>query len=144
MTERTLQFLRKDAEGLQEELDIANMDPKEAHTRFVQRVNFFKTGSKSLEEKCTGLRDEIGTLRRTLEDLNSSNNMTQDSSAEDQERYDLLVKRDQEMSAFIDSFDETVGSVMREQKEAQFMIVALLEHIGECLFPHSMLLSTCV
>lgn len=34
--------MKKDAESLQEELDIATMDPKEAHTKFAARVNDFK------------------------------------------------------------------------------------------------------
>ena len=35
---------------------IANMDPKEAHTKFVARVNEYKNGAKSLEEKASQLR----------------------------------------------------------------------------------------
>lgn len=34
--------MRKDIENLQEELDIANLDPKEAHAKFVSRVNDYK------------------------------------------------------------------------------------------------------
>jgi len=37
------------------------------------------------------------------------------------------------MSAFIDGFDESVANILREQREAQFMVVALLEHIGTSL-----------
>ena len=34
--------LRRDAEGLNEELEISSLDPKEAHSKFVARVNSFK------------------------------------------------------------------------------------------------------
>lgn len=46
---------------------------------------------------------------------------------------DIVGQRDQEMSAFIDGFDESVANILREQREAQFMVVALLEHIGTSL-----------
>jgi hypothetical protein len=49
--EKSYQSLKKDADSLREELDIASLDPKEAHTRFVARVNEFKNGAKTMEEK---------------------------------------------------------------------------------------------
>eukprot|EP00981_Chlorochromonas_danica_P002751 scaffold537_cov180-Ochromonas_danica.AAC.56 len=131
--EKAFQSLHKDADSLQEELDIANMDPKEAHTRFVSRINNFKQGAKGMEEKASQLREEIAGLRRHLDDLATSAMAGEQGSAEDAEKYELLVKRDQEMTAFIDAFEETSANIIREQKEAQFMVVALLEHIGKGL-----------
>lgn len=89
--ERTYQSLKRDADSLQEELDIANMDPKEAHNKFVARVNNFKNGSKQLEEKTSQLRDEIAQLRRALDDLSSSA-VSEQTTQEDTEKYELLVK----------------------------------------------------
>ena len=40
--------LKRDMEGLQEELEISNLDPKEAHTKFVARVNSLKMVRKTL------------------------------------------------------------------------------------------------
>ncbi len=37
-----IQAKRREVATLQEELEIANLDPKEAHARFVARVNDFK------------------------------------------------------------------------------------------------------
>lgn len=69
---RQYQSSRKDAESLQEELDIANMDPKEAHAKFVARVNDFKQATKEMEDKSALLKDEIARMRKTLEDLDST------------------------------------------------------------------------
>lgn len=46
-------------------------------------------------------------------------------------KYELLVKRDQDMTAFIDSFDATRAGIIAEQQAAQFVIVALLEDISK-------------
>lgn len=127
--ERSLQVLRADAASLSEDLDIANMDPREAHQKFIARVNQFKSASKQLEEKAGGLREEIGSLRRTLEDLSSSS--THETSSEDADKYALLVKRDEEMSAFIASYDGTVAGIRADLTETSYMVVALLEHIGK-------------
>lgn len=131
--ERELQGLRKDGAALTEELDIASLsDLKEASQRFVARVNNLKQGTKGLEERAGQLREEISTTRRTLEDMSSAAT-DGENTAEDLAKYELLQKRDQEMSMFIDNFDSTRASVMEEQKAVQYMVVALLEHIGKGL-----------
>lgn len=128
--ERQYQALKKDSESLQEELDIANLDPKEAHSKFVARVNSFKTLTKNLEDKIQHLREEITNQRKNFEDLQSSQD---GGDGEDMAKYELLVKRDQDMTAFIDKFDDSRNAILKDQKEVQFMIVALLEHIGKGL-----------
>jgi chromosome segregation ATPase len=128
--ERQIQGLKKDSEALQEELDIANLDPKDAHTKFVARVNAFKQGAKALEDKAVSMREEIAGQRRSLEDLQSSQD---GGDSEDTAKYELLVKRDQDMTTFIDKFDESKAGILSEQRESQFLIVALLEHIGKGL-----------
>jgi len=129
--ERTYQSLRKDADSLQEELEIASMDPKEAHAQFVARVNNFKSQTKNLEDKASQLRDENTQARRTLDDMDSAGGQQDDDG--DAAKYDLLVKRDQEMTSFMDKFDETREGVLTEQQRAKDVIVALLEHISRGL-----------
>lgn len=46
-------------------------------------------------------------------------------------KYELLVKRDQDMTAFIDSFDATRAGIIAEQQSVQYVIVALLESISK-------------
>jgi len=127
--EKNIQSLRKDAEYLQQELDIANLEPKEAHSKFVTRVNDFKKTTKDYEEKIILLKEEISNDKKTLEDLNSNNNEDNGETA----KYELLVKRDQEMTVFIDQFDETRNSIVYEQNKSKELIVALLEHLSKGL-----------
>lgn len=129
--ERTYQSLRKDYESMTEELEIANMDPKEAHTKFVARVNEFKTGAKNLDERGEQMREEIRVLRRNLADLDNVNSTEEDTG--EAAKYELLVKRDQDMTAFMDTFDETRNGIIEDQQNTQFLIIALLEDISKGL-----------
>ena len=93
--ERRYQALKKDAESLDQELEIASMDPKEAHAQFVARVNKFKQSAKDLSDQVTAMRDENAQARRALDDMDS--NTSEDDNG-DTAKYELLVKRDQEMT----------------------------------------------
>lgn len=128
--ERQYQSLRKDAESLQEELDIANMDPKEAHAKFAARVNEFKANTKALEEKANMLKEEIQRTSKQLEELEAAN-ATNEAEDGDDKKYELLVKRDQDMQQFMDKFDETRIGILQEQQTCQDTIVALLESISK-------------
>lgn len=130
--ERSIQGLRKDSASLQEELEIASLDPKEAHTKFLARVNALKTSTKSLEEQATSLRSEIAAQRKSLDELQSGMG-DENGDSEDASKYELLLKREQDMAAFMDKFDEQKQSILKDQREAQFLVVALLEHIGKGL-----------
>lgn len=127
--EKNVNYLRKDSQSLQEELDIANMDPKEAHASFLGRVNQYKASTKAAEERLVSLRDECDRLRRSIEVADAP--AEQDNG--DAAKYELLQKRDQDMTAFIDKFDESRESIISEQRTAKETIVVLLEHIGRSI-----------
>lgn len=127
--EKQIQNLRRDMNDVQEETAIAELDPKEAHQRFVNRVNQHKQSTKSMEETIAQLKEEIESIKRGLEEVGNVNTSPEDD-AKEQEKYDLLFKRDQDMTAFIDKFAETRDGVLNEQMEAKSTIVHLLEHIS--------------
>lgn len=127
--EKTFQAMRKEAESLSEELEIASLDPKEANAKFKARVDDFKQSTKATEERAVGLREDIGRLKRQLEELNS---VTEEDSGE-AAKYDLLVKRDQDMTAFMDKFDETRDGILADQQATQEVVVALLEQMSRDL-----------
>jgi intraflagellar transport protein 74 len=135
--ERKLQSLRKEKDSLQEELDIANLDPKDAHTRFVQRVNTIKQTTKAMEDRVQSLQQEIQQTKKQLEELQASTSMAGNANgnneldAEEMAKYELLQKRDQDMTSFMDNFEITKQGIFDEQRQVQYMIVALLEHIGK-------------
>jgi intraflagellar transport protein 74 len=127
--EKSIQTLRREMQDVQEETAISELDPKEAHQRFVSRVNQHKQGTKTMEETIAQLKEEIASIKRGLEEVGNANS-SPDDDAKEAEKYDLLFKRDQDMTAFIDKFDETREGVLREQNEAKDTVVALLEHIS--------------
>lgn len=125
--EKTMQGLKRDIEAAQEELAIADLDPKEAHSKFVARVNDFKTTTKQMESKAGVLKTEIESAKKLLEELN---NHVEDDDGE-AAKYELLQKRDQDMTAFMDKFDSTKAAVLKDMETAQTTVVALLEHMSQ-------------
>lgn len=75
------------------------------------------------------LREEISAAKKALEDMDS---VTEEDAGE-AAKYDLLVKRDMEMTAFIEGFDATRAGILAEQQTAQDTIVLLLEDISKGL-----------
>jgi phage regulator Rha-like protein len=53
--------------------------------------------------------------------------------AGDSSKYEMLFKRDQEMTEFIDRFNEMRDRESAERKRMQDTIVGLLEHISESM-----------
>ncbi len=94
---------RRDLVTLQEEMQIATLEPKEAHARFVARVNDFKLSTKSTDERIVQGREDTERLKQQLVDLSSNTQAEGDNG--DAAKFELLKKRDQEMTAFIDKFD---------------------------------------
>mmetsp|Transcript_3790 Transcript_3790/g.5884 ORF Transcript_3790/g.5884 Transcript_3790/m.5884 type:complete len:604 (-) Transcript_3790:235-2046(-) len=131
--EKQLSSARRNYESLSEEYDIAMLDPKEAHAKFVARVNEHKQNAKFMDSKATSLRSEIKNLKQQLEDLSSTATSQSEEDSSEAAKYDLLMKRDQEMTAFMDKFDETRNSILADQENAKSLVVGLLEHIGRGL-----------
>lgn len=78
---------------------------------------------------CVQLREEIAAAKRNLEDMDT---VTEEDSSE-MAKYDLLVKRDQDMTAFIEAFPATRAGILAEQQRAQDTIVLLLEDVSKGL-----------
>ena len=125
--EKQVADAKRNYDSLSEELEIASLDPKEAHAKFVARVNDHKKNTKAMEEQISSNKTE---LRKQLEDLTSSSFNQNEEDSSETAKYDLLVKRDQEMTSFIDKFDEVRGGILAEQQQAKSTITGLLEHIG--------------
>lgn len=124
--EKTHQNLRKDVEGVQAELAIANLDPKEAHSSFVTRVKDFKRSAEEAESRIVFLKSDIESAKRLMEELSS--NVEEDSG--ELAKYELLQKRDQDMTTFMDKFDSSKASMVEEMSAARDTVVALLEHMA--------------
>lgn len=58
-----------------------------------------------MESTISSLKEEIKNLKQQLEDLSSTSTISEEDSSE-AAKYELLVKRDQEMTSFMDKFEE--------------------------------------
>ena len=65
---------------------------------------FILQGAKTTEERTQQVKEDIDKSKRQLADLNSSTTEVADNG--DAAKYELLQKRDQDMTAFMDKFDE--------------------------------------
>ncbi len=52
-----------DASSLREELAITNLDPKEAHAKFVERVKDNKQATENMSNKIEATQNEVDRLR---------------------------------------------------------------------------------
>lgn len=127
--ERSLVGLQKTADSLREELDIANLEPKDAHAKFVTRVHEHKQNTQALADRIEATRGEVDRLEKTLSEID----VPVEEDPGEAAKYELLQKRDQDMTAFMDKFDESRSSVLDEQRVCKETIVALLEHISQGL-----------
>lgn len=126
--EKQVTAAARDEAMLQEELEIAGLDPKEGLQKFKARVEKYKEANKSTEENIGNLRGELTRLQRMLDDFGVS----ADQGGEDEEaaKFELLKKRDADMTAFMEKFDESKAEIIGEQRSVQSTIVALLEYIS--------------
>jgi intraflagellar transport protein 74 len=126
--EKQIQKLRREIDDAQAELQITELDPKEAHQKFVARVNQHKQTTKTVEDTIARTKEEILSLKRGLEETSDATATAEND--DESAKYELLFKRDQDMTAFIDKFDESRDGVLEEQNQTRNTIVALLEHIS--------------
>ncbi|CAE7562896.1 IFT74, partial [Symbiodinium microadriaticum] len=131
--EKQIAAARRNYESLSEEYDIIMMEPKEAHAKFVARVNEHKQNTKFMDSKVTALKEELKNLKQQLDDLSSTAVSQSTDDNGEAAKYELLVKRDQEMTAYVDKFPETHAGILADQEKAKSLIVGLLEHIGRGL-----------
>jgi hypothetical protein len=97
--------------------------------RFFCFVTPFASQLIALYSPGSQLREEIAAAKRNLEEMDT---VTEEDSSE-MAKYDLLVKRDQDMTAFIEAFPASRAGILAEQQRAQDTVVLLLEDISKGL-----------
>ncbi|KAJ8606934.1 hypothetical protein CTAYLR_008637 [Chrysophaeum taylorii] len=131
---RKLARLEKDETNATEELAIWEIeDPKEALARLKQRIETQSKEVKSLDGVAKDLEEQIATTKKQIAELDAENEADGGRAKTEGEKYEKLRKRDEEMTEFIHSFDETKASTLEDQRQTQDTIVALLEHVSQGL-----------
>jgi intraflagellar transport protein 74 len=129
---RTLKRLRREREVLTEEAEAMLLDPAEARERLLARVKRTTAAIRAAEERIEAVEDGNEQARRHLQELTTDIEERRGESNESH-KYEVLFQRDREMTEFIESFEGVRDKEIAQQKEAQNMVVALLEHISRDL-----------
>ncbi|CAM9127584.1 unnamed protein product, partial [Choristocarpus tenellus] len=143
--EKVVGRLRRERESLQQDLEISKMDPKQAkilgrlsfcsikaRERLLGKVKADQDKLKQLDAWATEMEGAISDMRQHVADLDSD--LTTERKGEiSQNKVEVLRKRDQEMTAFIESFEPAKAEAYQDQSTAKETIVGLLEHISQRL-----------
>ena len=132
-SERRVQQLQKSVNGFQEDLEIAMMDPKEAHARLLAKVKEDNRKTSELESRLKEIDEEISKSKRLSVELQSDLNEREKGSSSGKnfsQKYELLFQRDAEMTGFLDKFSTAKEECLADQERTKATITALLEHIS--------------
>ncbi|CAM9412678.1 unnamed protein product, partial [Sphacelaria rigidula] len=139
--DKSVGSLRRERENLQQDLEISTMSPKEARERLLSKVKADQERLKQLDVRTAETASEIESMKRRLADFDSDMKADKKGDvAQNKARskcfrpsVEVLQKRDQEMTEFIERFDQTKDEALVDQKSARSTIVGLLEHISQGL-----------
>ncbi|GMH77026.1 hypothetical protein TrRE_jg11742 [Triparma retinervis] len=130
--ERRAQRIRKDLMHLEEDMEIAQMDPKDAHARLLDKVKEDNRKTTELENRSKEIDTEMKKGKRQIAELQTDLQERErgDKSKNDTHKYEKLFQRDNEMTTFLANFDKEKESTVQDQERTRQTIVALLEHIS--------------
>lgn len=133
--EKRLVHLRREQAALEEDLALTRLDPSQARDRLLAKVKDDNARNQGLERELAEVEAANAQRRKALEELVAEIEERRGSSgagaSDEQAKYELLFKRDQEMTEFIDRFPDVRDKELSEQRRMQNTIVALLEHMSE-------------
>jgi len=130
---KQLARLKKESGNLETDLESMNMDPAEARQKLLAKVKDTNQEIRELKLQCEVVIKENDGLRSNLEGLTRDIEDRKGDGADNSKKYEVLFKRDKEMTDFIDKFSEEKEKELKSQTESQQMIVALLQHISDDL-----------
>lgn len=126
-TVRTELMQRMDV--LQVEASEANLSVPEQREALLRRVKSDNETVVASEKQKSDLRSETEKYRRQLQEMQTDIEERK-GEAGDGQKYEILFAKDQEMSTFIEGFDESKASEMKKLDEKQKSIVELLNSIS--------------
>lgn len=125
--EKQIGRLRAQLSELQEEARDAEMDPAEMRERLFSKVKSDNEKLATLARRLEEIEEDNEGKRRTIADLDADLDDRKGEDGESQ-KYEVLYRRDQEITEFLERFPEEKGKADEEKKRMQETIVALLEH----------------
>merc|ERR1712217_737543 len=106
---------------------MGSMSVPEQRELLLNKVKTDNAEIVNCEKRNSELKLEKERLRVQIQEVKMDAQERKDDS--DQQKYEILFTKDQEMTQFIDSFDQLIGEEEAKMKEKQASIQHLLENI---------------
>merc|ERR1719284_2382607 len=127
--------MRKEHQERLEQLSVeaqqASLSVPEQRELLLGKVKSDNADIVAAEKRNGELKLEKERLKSQIQEVITDTRERRDDN--DQHKYEILFQKDQEMTSFIDSFDESKAEEERKMKEKQDRIAALLENISKSL-----------
>ena len=132
LLEKRLNYLRKERNGLEEELANSRLDPAEAREKLLAKVKEDNIRVQNLDKQIKATEEIIQQRKKAIAEVTTEIEERR-GEAGDSAKYEMLFKRDQEMTEFIDRYPEMREREISEQRRIQNTITSLLEYISESI-----------
>ena len=129
-TEKRVSLLWRERTMLEEELGATRLDPAEAREKLLAKVKEDNARIQQLDRQLKAAEEAGAAKRRALAEV-AAESEERRGEAGDNAKYEMLFRRDLEMTEFIDRFPEVKDKEVLEQRRVQNTVTALLEHISE-------------
>jgi len=117
---------------LEAEARQASLSIPEQREMLLGKVKSDNAVTIETEQQVTELKAEIQRCQKQIAEMDADISERK-SEGTDQQKYEILFTKDQEMTAFIDSYDATKTEELAKTKEKQTSIVGLLESISKSM-----------
>ena len=87
-------------------IEEAKLPPAEARQRLLKRVKADNNEIKELDKRLIKLKKLIANYKKDLKDMNSSKDDKESDEAQ-KKKYEILYKKDKEMTVYIEKFEDT-------------------------------------
>lgn len=131
LKEERISLLAK-KEKLELQTNESNLPFAEARERLRSRIKQDHSDILHFEKKITELDKIISTYKKNITELEVDLAETKTDQDESQ-KYEILHKRDREMTQFMENFEETREGELRQVEELEATIVTLLKHMSKSI-----------
>lgn len=122
--------LLKKKEELELQTNESNLPFAEARERLRNRIKQDHSDILHAERKMTELKKIVDTYQKNINEL-ESDLVEQKTDQDESHKYEALHKRDNEMTTFMETFEETKESESRQIEQLENTIVTILEHTSK-------------
>jgi intraflagellar transport protein 74 len=123
-------------DNLEVEVQQCSMSVPEQREHLLMKVKSDNGEIVAVEKRNSELKLENERLRAQIREVTSDAQEKKEEGSNDQQKYEILFSKDQEMTQFIDGFNDSKAEEEAKLKEKQESIKSLLENISKaCALP---------